>query len=80
MLLDRSFKHGIYSTFQQSAIVGAAPRRDYVQDERYIAKEHMDVRCDCVGLAQCLKKRGKVLLHNPGPNHSAISPSQTTYK
>jgi len=27
-------------------------RRDYVQDERYIAGEHMDVRRDCVSLAQ----------------------------
>ena len=26
--------------------------QDYVQDERYIAIEHMDVRCDCVRLAQ----------------------------
>jgi len=24
----------------------------YVQDERYIAIEHMDVRCDCVSFAQ----------------------------
>ena len=25
----------------------------YVQDERYIAGEHMDVRRDCVNFAQC---------------------------
>ena len=25
----------------------------YVQDERYIAIEHMDVRRDCVSFAQC---------------------------
>jgi hypothetical protein len=27
-------------------------QRDYVQDERYIAIEHMDVRRDCVNLAR----------------------------
>ena len=27
-------------------------RRDYVQDERYIAGEHMDVRRDCVKFAR----------------------------
>ena len=31
--------------------VGAASRRDYVQDVRYIAIEHMDVRRDCVSFA-----------------------------
>ena len=30
--------------------------RDYVQDERYIAIEHMDVRRDCVGFAQSQKE------------------------
>jgi len=28
--------------------------QDYVQDERYIAIEHMDVRRDCVSFAQRL--------------------------
>ena len=28
--------------------------QDYVQDERYIAREHMDVRRDCVSFARCL--------------------------
>ena len=31
---------------------GAFRRVGYVQDERYIAGEHMDVRRDCVSLAQ----------------------------
>ena len=30
----------------------ARPRGDYVQDERYIAGEHMDVRRDCVSFAR----------------------------
>jgi hypothetical protein len=33
--------------------IGAAGR-DYVQDERYIAIEHMDVRRDCFRVAQGL--------------------------
>ena len=51
-------------------LVGAASRRDYAQDKvrpgtgregalgyvRYIAKEHMDVRRDCLSLAHLLKK------------------------
>ena len=28
--------------------------QDYVQDERYIASEHMDVRRDCVSFAQLI--------------------------
>jgi hypothetical protein len=32
-------------------------RRDYVQDERYIAMEHMDVRRDWFSFAQGLKNR-----------------------
>ena len=32
------------------------PRGDYVQDERYVASEHMDVRRDCVIVAPCLRK------------------------
>ncbi len=28
------------------------PSRDYVQDVRYIAKEHMEVRRDCVSFAR----------------------------
>ena len=26
----------------------------YVQDERYIVREHMDVRRDCVSFAHCI--------------------------
>jgi len=36
--------------------VGAASRGDYAQDVRYIAKEHMDVRRDCVKFAPGPKK------------------------
>ena len=44
--------------------VGAASRRDYVQDERYIAIEHMEVRRDCFSFAHGLKNRGETpLLH-----------------
>ena len=42
--------------------VGAASRRDYAQDVRYIAIEHMDVRRDCVSLAHYLKNRGETPL------------------
>ena len=35
--------------------MGGAPRGDYVQDERYIAIEHMDVRRDWFSFARTLK-------------------------
>ena len=63
--------------------VGAAPRRDYVQDkvrplrgregalgyERYIAKEHMDVRRDYVRFAQQPKNRGEAPLPQIASEH-----------
>ena len=42
--------------------MGAASRRDYAQDVRYIAIEHMDVRRDCLSLAHNLKNRGETPL------------------
>ena len=57
---------GAASRREAKCDVGAASRRDYVQDERYITKEHMDkvralsaregslgcVRRDCVSFAR----------------------------
>lgn len=39
------------SSRNKSKTVGGASRGDYAQDVLYIAKEHMDVRRDCVGFA-----------------------------
>ena len=43
------------ATFIRTGIVSGKRLyvQDYVQDERYIAIEHMDVRRDCVSFAQC---------------------------
>ena len=35
--------------------------QDYVQDERYIAREHMDVRRDCVSFARLVRRVGNLL-------------------
>jgi len=45
-------RRGSYRDIAEGPPVGAIGEagRDYVQDERYIAIEHMDVRRDCFGI------------------------------
>ena len=53
--------------------MGAASRRDYVQDERYIAIEHMDVRRDCVSFARGLINRGETPLPHMDVRRDCVS-------